>query len=233
MSHRYIRMLILVIVLIAVAIYINLPNSPGIHVGEIHRDFETRLGLDLVGGVQALLEADLPADESINAESMSAAVKIVENRVNGLGVTEAVVQGAGDRRIVVELPGETDPEEALAVLQQTGFLEFVDFSEVDPAVAYALVGQKIVTDRPTGDQQVVETSAPVTETVYTTIMTGTDLKNVFVDTSQLNQYQIAFELTPEGSDIFRDFTTNNVGKVLAIALDKEPSIKRNPKSLFG
>ena len=69
-----------------------------------------------MGGVQALLEADLPAEQNIDADAMNTAVQIVENRVNGLGVTEAVVQKAGDRRIVVEIPGQTDPEQALAVL---------------------------------------------------------------------------------------------------------------------
>ena len=47
-----------------------------------------------------------------------------------LGTTEALVQQAGDRRIVVEIPGETDPESALATLKQTGLLEFVDFSSL-------------------------------------------------------------------------------------------------------
>ena len=119
MSRNY-RLLILIAVILLVAIYIDLPFSPGIHLIGINRDFSTRLGLDLVGGVQALLEADVPANQSISASDMNVAVQIVENRVNGLGVSEAVVQQAGARRIVVELPGETDPAKALDVIKQTG-----------------------------------------------------------------------------------------------------------------
>ena len=221
MTQRYLRMLILVIIVIAIAIYIVWPNSPGIHIGGIQKDFETRLGLDLVGGVQALLEADLPADADIDQGSMGAAVSIVENRVNGLGVTEAVVQQAGDRRIVVELPGETDPEAALTVLQQTGLLEFVDFSEIGQAEAYGLIGQTIVTSIPTSEISATES---ITETpqVFETVMTGTDLKTVAaVVDQQTGQYQVAFELTSEGARIFEAYTTANVGTILAIVLDKE------------
>ncbi len=56
MSRSY-RLLIPIVVILIVAIFIDLPKSPGIHIGGISRDFNTRLGLDLVGGVQALLEA--------------------------------------------------------------------------------------------------------------------------------------------------------------------------------
>lgn len=223
MAKRYQSWLILVILVLGLSIYIVWPNSPGLPGG---KQFETRLGLDLVGGVQALLEADIDPSTPIDAEVMNTAVQIVENRVNGLGVNEAVVQQAGDRRIVVELPGETDPEAALSVLQQTGLLEFVDFSEIPPEVAFAMVGTKIQTDYglaidATVTPTATETISP-TETIYHTIMTGADLKTVFVNTDpSSSSYVIAFELTPEGTTIFADFTANHVNQVLAITLDKE------------
>src|SRR4030066_368218 len=102
---RQYRTLILIFVIVVAAIWLDLPDNPGIHIFGINRDIDTRLGLDLVGGVQALLEADLPADRAVEAEDMTTARTIVENRVNGLGVSEAVVQLAGEGRIVVELPG--------------------------------------------------------------------------------------------------------------------------------
>jgi preprotein translocase subunit SecD len=154
---------------------------------------------------------------------MSAAVNIVENRVNGLGVTEAVVQQAGDRRIVVELPGETDPEEALAVLQQTGLLEFVDFSDLAPEQTIILVDQTIQTDfglDPSTPISATESISP-TERIYSTVMTGADLQNVFVQTSPAGEYQVAFELTSDGGKTFGDFTSAHIGQVLAIVLDKQ------------
>ena len=236
MSQRYQRQLILIVLILAAAIYIVIPNSPGIHVLGISKDFETRLGLDLVGGIQALLEADLPEGTAVDSEAMRTAVNIVENRVNALGVNEPVVQQAGDRRVVVELPGETDPEKALATLQQTGLMEFVDFSGVayEDVIFLQSTETKVRTDfgLSVEDAAALETSLaaeaeaegetanPAAFRVYHTIMTGADLKNVRVETNQqTNEFVIAFELSDEGTEIFRNYTTNNVNEILAIVLD--------------
>jgi preprotein translocase subunit SecD len=218
--RRYHRWIILILIILAVAIWIDLPNNPGIHVFGIDRDITTSLGLDLVGGVQALLEADLPADTPIDAEAMQTARTIVENRVNGLGVTEAVVQLAGDRRIVVELPGETDPERALATLKQTGLLEFVDLSSLSPDQAFALVGTTIETDFARSEDSQQEEGVEPSQ-IYPTVITGSALGNVGVTTSPTGDYQVAFELKSEEAKIFSDYTTQNVGTVLAIVLDKQ------------
>jgi preprotein translocase subunit SecD len=150
MSQRFQRFLLPIIILVAFAIYIVIPNSPGIHIHSfginIDRNFDTHLGLDLVGGVQALLQTDPSYTAPITAADMNTARQIVENRVNGLGVSEAVVQVAGSNRILVELPGETDPQKALATIQQTGLLEFVDMSSLTPQQAFALTGTTIRTD---------------------------------------------------------------------------------------
>ncbi len=218
--RRYHRWIILILIILAVAIWIDLPNNPGIHVFGIERDITTSLGLDLVGGVQALLEADLPADTPIDAEAMQTARTIVENRVNGLGVTEAVVQLAGDRRIVVELPGETDPERALATLKQTGLLEFVDLSSLSPDQAFALVGTTIETDFARSEESQQEEGVEPSQ-IYPTVITGSALGNVGVTTGPTGDYQVAFELKSEEANIFSDYTTRNVGTVLAIVLDKQ------------
>ncbi len=218
--RRYHRWIILILIILAVAIWIDLPNNPGIHVFGIERDITTSLGLDLVGGVQALLEADLPADTPIDAEAMQTARTIVENRVNGLGVTEAVVQLAGDRRIVVELPGETDPERALATLKQTGLLEFVDLSSLSPDQAFALVGTTIETDFARSEESQQEEGVEPSQ-IYPTVITGSALGNVGVTTGPTGDYQVAFELKSEEAKIFSDYTTRNVGTVLAIVLDKQ------------
>lgn len=248
MSLKYQRLIVLVVLIAALAVYIDVADS--FQLGEIKREFTTQLGLDLVGGAQALLEADLPAETAIDADAMNTAANIVENRVNGLGVTEAVVQRAGERRVVVELPGESDPERVLATLQQTGLLEFVDFSGESPATIQLLesTGQKIQTDfgltepstsqpeptvTPTVEATPVLTPSesltstqPVTPTqpvkIYHTIMTGADLKTVNVNTNQqTGAYVVSFELTADGTKIFKDYTTTHVGEILAIVLDKQ------------
>jgi len=206
---RTYRWLVIILVVVAVAIWIDLPNNPGIHVGGINRDIDTRLGLDLVGGVQALLEADLPEGTAVDAEKMRTATRIVENRVNGLGVTEALVQQAGDRRIVVELPGVEDPTIAISTIQETGLLEFVDMGS-RPLAA----GTIIDTDFATSE------STQTDEQVWHTVMTGDTIENVQVSRDRTGQYVIQFQLNSEGADIFADYTINHVGEYLGIVLDK-------------
>lgn len=214
--------IILTVVIVALAIYIDIPSTPGFPWTE--REIKTRYGLDLVGGVQALLEADVPADQTINATDMQNAVAIVDNRVNGLGLTDSVVQQAGDRRIVVELPGETDPEKALATLKQTGLLEFVDMSSLPAEEAYLLTGTTVQTDAQTSSsQQPTQTiTSTQTATIYHTIMTGAELESVQVTPDQLTgEQQVAFKLKTTGASIFNEFTSAHVGDVLAIVLDKQ------------
>jgi preprotein translocase subunit SecD len=189
MSQRFQRFIFPIIIMVAIAIYIVIPNSPGIHIHtlgiNVDRDFNTSLGLDLVGGVQALLEANLPASTPITSTDMDTARQIVENRVNGLGVSEAVVQIAGERRILVQLPGETDPQKALSTIQQTGLLEFVDMSTLTNQQAFALTGTTIRTDfgqsgqgnqtSPTPTQTITSTTSisPTQGITTTSAITGT------------------------------------------------------------
>ncbi len=246
MGRTY-RFIIPIVVILILAIYIDLPISPGIHFAGINRDFSTRLGLDLVGGVQALLEADVPAGQAVSATDMNDAVGIVDNRVNSLGVSEAVVQQAGGNRIVVELPGETDPVKALQTIQQTGLLEFVDMSALSDQQAVALVHTSIRTDWLAGSNQPSQnlpanptatpgsslspsgtTTSTITSTVpaptgpvFHTIMTGADLTSVNVQTTSGGGYVVAFSLNSQGTQIFGNFTSTHIGQILGITLDKQ------------
>jgi len=214
MNQRITRF-IAIVLLAAFAIWVALPSTETLSFfGLGNRDVSTRLGLDLVGGVQALLEADLPAGTDIPATSMDTARTIIENRANGLlGVGEVSVQIAGDRRIVVELPGATDPEAALSVLGETGQLEFVDMGPISGSEAFSLEGTTIVTDYP----NVPEGYDGV---VYHTVMTGERLSEVGVVRGKLNEYEVGFKLDSEGGNIFGAYTQANVGGFLAIVLDK-------------
>lgn len=82
---------------------------------------DLRLGLDLKGGVQVRLEAS----EDATAEDMMKAVAIIDNRVNALGVTEPEIRREGENRILIELPGVEDPEEAVNLIGKTALLEFI------------------------------------------------------------------------------------------------------------
>ena len=222
MTNRNWQTLIMIAVILAVGIFLVLPGTTQIPL--INRSVRTVLGLDLGGGVQALLEADLP-EASVSAENMSTARQIVENRVNGLGVSDAVVQQAGATRILVELPGESDPEVVLATLKQTGLLEFVDFSSVDANTAFTLIGTPIETDFALTEEQAAAASGQI----YHTVLTGAELADAGVTVSQTGTYEVTLSFKGDGITKFSDYTTNNIGNILAIVLDKRvisaPSIQ--------
>ncbi|MFQ5946144.1 MAG: protein translocase subunit SecD, partial [Anaerolineae bacterium] len=133
MRGRNLTNLIVILVLAFGAIWVDLPDNPGLHGSfgglEIDRDLQLRLGLDLQGGLEVLLGADLPEDQPLDAGSMEAARGIIESRVNALGVSEPLIQIQGSQRVVVELPGVADPERAIATIGQTGLLEFAHMGQ--------------------------------------------------------------------------------------------------------
>lgn len=191
------------------------------------KDISPRLGLDLQGGLQVLLEADLPEDQTPNAAEMETARAIVENRTNALGVSENLIQVAGERRIVGEFPGAEDSQAILDIIQQTGLLEFVDTGDFRPEE-----GSILATDFATGSEAGTPSTpdgATEPQTVYHTIMTGKDLDTVTVGVDTAGQPAIDFLLSPEGTAIFAQHTAANIGRVLAITLDKRvvsaPSIE--------
>ena len=184
------------------------------------RDIAPRLGLDLQGGLQVLLEADLPEGSDVDAQAMETARSIVENRTNALGVSENLIQLAGDRRIVGEFPGAEDADAILDIIQQTGLMEFVDTGDFRPEE-----GTILQTDF-AGGTTTAPTPTPTDENgtnpqpVYHTIMTGKDLTSVNVGVNASGQPAVDFVLSPEGASIFAQHTAANIGKILTITLDK-------------
>ncbi len=204
----------------------------------IRREIRTVLGLDLQGGIQILLEADVPPNQPVDRGNLEDTRRIIENRVNALGVSEPVVQIAGTRRIVVELPGVTNLEQAVNTIKQTGLLEFVDAGttpipegtiirttmDVSPTETIPLTGTPTLTPTPalTGTALITGT-APVspTERIYRTIMTGRNLRSARPQLDQFRQPEVAFTLDAEGTRLFAEYTSRNVGRYLCIVLDKK------------
>ena len=84
-----------------------------------------KLGLDLKGGVYAVLEAT-PEDGTteIDDDTMNSLIEVLDRRINGIGVAESVVQKAGTNRVIIELPGISDTTEAINMIGKTALLEF-------------------------------------------------------------------------------------------------------------
>lgn len=240
--HRDLRRLIGIVIVAALALYIAVPGSPGFHIHafglNVDQDFPIREGLDLKGGVQVLLQADVPPGTTVDPGSMEAARAIVANRVNALGVSEPLVQLASANRIIVQLPGVKDPDAAVRTFGETGLLEFIDAGSTylppGTVVTTSLGGPSSPTTASTPGA--ASTSAgpsptpgpnatPVATTtpgpVYQTILTGKDLQTASVGFDNLNRPEIDFTLTSEGAKKFADYTSKNVGKYLAITMDKK------------
>ena len=85
-----------------------------------------RQGLDLQGGTHVVLQAVDTPDAKVDDDAVNRVVKIIERRINELGLTEPTIQRQGKDRIIVELPGVKDPDKAIAMLGRTALLEFKD-----------------------------------------------------------------------------------------------------------
>jgi preprotein translocase subunit SecD len=244
MNRRQYNWLVLIIPLVALAIWVDVskqitignPFKPGQTL--VERNVETRLGLDLRGGLQTLLEADLPADATISSEDLRIARQILENRANALGVSEVVMQVAPPRRIVAEFPGVTNPEEVISSLQETGLLEFVDMgtnplpvgttvetdfgeyeivpTNIEPTATVALPTAEVTPEATPGSDA---TATPAASNKLHTVMTGTALDTVAVQ-SGTSGIVIAFTLQSEWADFFSEYTKTHTNQYLGITLDK-------------
>ncbi len=85
-----------------------------------------RQGLDLQGGTHIVMQAEDTPENKVTPEAVTQVIKIMEKRINELGLTEPIIQREGSSRIIIELPGEKDPEKAIETIGKTAVLEFKD-----------------------------------------------------------------------------------------------------------
>jgi preprotein translocase subunit SecD len=170
-----------------------------------------KLGLDLRGGSQLLLKAEIPDElrkqgvTSMPPEVMKQVQTVIDNRVNSLGVSETVVQRTGTDRLIVELPGVKDPQEAKDRIGTTALLEFKE--EV-----YDQNGMP-VRDPATGGPQWRDVG-----------LTGKDFQRAQAMPMAGGQsYRITFQFKPAGAKKFGDLTSRLVGKQIGIFLDGLPT----------
>jgi protein-export membrane protein SecD len=188
------------------------------------------LGLDLQGGTYLKYEVEVDkipkgpdGKPQVDArEAVDRAIEIIRNRVDSLGLKEPVIQREGDKYVVVQLPGDTDPDRTQRTIGATAVMMFKLVSDTYKASDYidgagntrgALPeGVELLKERSSGQPLLVENRV---------LMTGDKLSKAMVDfgSSQLGQPVIAFELTREGEGLFASITEENVGRRLAIVLD--------------
>lgn len=167
----------------------------------IKKDLELKQGLDLQGGTQVVLQADMTnIDTADRQQALDSAKEVIARRVDLFGVNEPVIQTSivgQDHRILVELPGVTDINQALDLIGQTAQL---DFRELPPnATESATIFDFI----PTG-------------------LTGSHLNRSTVQFGPQGDPQVGLEFNEEGSKLFADITQRNITKPVGIFLDGFP-----------
>jgi len=163
------------------------------------RVIETKLGLDLQGGLAVEYQAQCVEDRCPTKDDMAVIRDIMERRVNASGVAEPIVTTQGSDRIVVELPGVSDPQAIRRLVGQTGRLEFVPITADCP--------------QPTPGQKLDLEACPP-------LFAGTEISSTNVGADQVGRPAVNFELKSDGAAKFADYTRNNVGQQFAIVLDE-------------
>jgi len=201
---------LLILVLTAAAVYLVIPQGSKINLKPLKINYEKeinlKLGLDLQGGTHLVYEGDLKdIDADAAKDAMNSVRDVIERRVNAFGVSEPLVQVSGNNRIIVELPGVKDINEAIKLIGQTPFLEFREENPTPPEVT------------PDADGNV---TLEADDLFLPTELTGKQLKRAtlaFDPNTGVPEVQLAFDA--EGTKLFADLTARNVGKRIAILLD--------------
>lgn len=221
-QQRGIIALILVMVIAAIVVIAKIP---------------IREGLDLQGGSQLTIQVQ-PSQEvkQITPEVLEGVQRVVENRINGLGVSESVVQTAGSDQLLVQLPGVNDPKEAERVLGGTAQLEF---RQQKPGTEARLPIEKRVLDdliqkreelRKSNDakaiaevqQSIDQTNKAIGELFENTGLTGKNLKDARAEPTSSNSWDVAIRFDPQGAEGFAKLTKNlaGTGRSIGIFLDQ-------------
>lgn len=185
---------------------ISTPNI-NINFGPVHiqKEIKTHYGLDLSGGTDLVLEANMKSIAPKDRPSaQKSAQNVIERRVNLYGLTEPIVQSSqvGESyRIHVELPGIQDVNQAIDLIGRTAQLAF--YEEATDAAKLA-----------------TSSSSLVNIWTHKTALTGKNLRRASVTFSpNTGTPEVSLEFDDKGSKLFEDITTKNVGKTVAIFLD--------------
>lgn len=212
--------LITIIAIVGICVVIDMPKNihlfgqtitrPELRVSlfgkTFYRDLEIRQGLDLKGGTQVLLRANTDGlDPSDHSDALESSREIISRRIDLYGINEANIQTSkinDENRIIVELPGVTNINQALDLIGATAQL---DFRELAP--------DKIGT-----------TAALLTDFTKTEL-TGKNLKRSRVEFDQSSgQPVVSLEFDDEGARLFEEITANNIGQPVGIFLDDLPIV---------
>jgi len=201
---------------------------------------ETLLGLDLRGGTQLTMQVQTTERiPEVGERELAAVQRVIENRVNGLGVSEAVVQSVGQNQLSIQLPGIDDPEQAERVLGGTAQLEF---RNQKPGTEGAFAALQTVSQQQQIERQALEASddqaakaanqtaiAATQEDILALFekseLTGDKLQDALAQPmgGPGGAWEVVIDFDDEGAKLFADLTRNiaGTGRGLGIFLDNQ------------
>lgn len=184
-ARRYASVLVVLVVVLGVCVFGFMPPADKI-----------TQGLDIRGGVSVILTGTKSDGQTPSPEEMATATAIVQDRVNSLGASETSVQQQGTNSILVQIPGATDADQAVATIGRTGHLEFVRLDAIGDADALARINAGVE-------------DVELKEGTYTPFMDGSYISTTNVaqaSNSATGYYAVNLTLNPEGTEIFANVT---------------------------
>src|SRR3954451_23055253 len=199
--RRFLPILIIVVALAALAIdfaTVPRPFSDQICAPPTSTSgcIDTRLGLDLQGGLRGEYRALPTSDHAVTAEDMQNIRTIIENRINQYGVAEPVIQTQGTDRIVVEIPGVNDVEAVRGLIGSTGLLQFVPIPRGTTGVGQ---GTSLGTALPPCPESLANITQPCV------LFNGDQLASAAPGFDQTGQRVVQFTLKGAGATLFDKF----------------------------
>jgi len=215
MIRRNTQVFIVVLIIFALATLVVLPIEEGILGGK-----GIRLGLDLQGGLHIVYRADFssiePGDEG---DAIEGVVKVLNNRINPLGVTEPVIQKQGSDRIIVELPGLSITDKEKERLSSVAILEFGE----------------LVTDNETARWETErgrwKPATAIIDGKETALTSRYFKENTFVRRDNLGRLMLAFEWDEEGAQLSEEITSRLIDKPLGIFEGDNPLLGENGRPI--
>ncbi|MBD2386741.1 protein translocase subunit SecD [Cylindrospermum sp. FACHB-282] len=223
--QRSLLVLILVLVIAAIAVIATIPIP---------------LGLDLRGGSQLTIQVKPTAEiPQITERELEGVKKVVEGRINGLGVSEPVIQTVGTDKILVQLPGVNDPEQAERVLGGTAQLEFRTQKPGTETQIFALkVSQSELKAkqqelRKSKDKEAIAKNQAALQNNNQAIadlfestnppLIGKYLQDAYGEPTQGNNWNVAIRFNQKGGELFAELTKKlaGTGRSIGIFLDNE------------
>jgi SecD/SecF fusion protein len=159
-----------------------------------------QLGLDLRGGTQIILEAQDTAEVHVDADVTERTLEVLRRRVDAFGVAEPTLQVSGDRRIILELPGVTDPDEAVELIGRTAQLTFHSVLESYPTGTVPEGTEGLILPGDVGEEVVLGPAAVSGEQVAGAAGT--------FDPQGSAEWVVTIEFHPEGDRAWTELTAD-------------------------